>query len=145
MTAKTIISIAAVIVLTACSASEDQELREFLSRHDSHWTEIRCDIDTPGPDRPSGWKGGNKEGYYSGALMGNGLLGTNMYKATHAASRPICSLMSSSSAATENLSVSKCSLVRNWKTPGRSSNSTPLPERPHQSQDKGHQEFIAIP
>ena len=34
MTAKTIISIAAVIVLTACSASEDQELREFLSRHD---------------------------------------------------------------------------------------------------------------
>ena len=81
MTAKTIIPIAAVIVLTACSASEDQELREFLSRHDSHWTEIRCDIDTPGQDRPSGWKGGNKEGYYSGALMGNGLLGTNMYKA----------------------------------------------------------------
>ena len=84
MTAKTIISIAAVIALTACSASEDQKLREFLSRHDSHWTEIRCDIDTPGPDRPSGWKGGNKEGYYSGALMGNGLLGTNMYKAESA-------------------------------------------------------------
>ena len=69
------------IALSACSASEDRELREFLARHDSHWTEIKCDIDTPGPDRPSGWQGRNKEGYYSGSLMGNGLLGTNMYKA----------------------------------------------------------------
>ena len=68
MTAKTIIPIAAVIVLTACSASEDQELREFLSRHDSHWTEIRCDIDTPGQDRPSGWEGGNKDENTAGMI-----------------------------------------------------------------------------
>ena len=81
MTAKLIFPFIATMILAACSDTEDTELREFLARQDSHWTEIRCDIDTPGPGRPSGWKGANKEGYYSGSLMGNGLLGTNMYKA----------------------------------------------------------------
>ncbi len=71
----------AALALHACSASYDLELKDFLARQDSHWTELKSDIDTPGPDRPSGWQGANKEGYYSGALMGNGLLGTNLYKA----------------------------------------------------------------
>lgn len=81
MTAKFHILIVSLMALCACTASEERELREFLARQDSHWTELECDIDTPGPDRPEGWQGANKEGYYSGALMGNGLLGTNMYKA----------------------------------------------------------------
>lgn len=81
MTANRILIFVAAVALSACKSSENPELRTFLARQDSHWTEILCDIDTPGPDRPSGWKGANKEGYYSGALMGNGLLGTNMYKA----------------------------------------------------------------
>ena len=80
MEAKIIFPILTVMVLSACAASEDRELRDFLTRQDSHWTEIKCDVDTPGSGRPSGWQGGNKEGYYSGSLMGNGLLGTNMYK-----------------------------------------------------------------
>lgn len=74
-----IFSIAAA--LTACAGPDDTKIREFLARQDTHWTEIKNDVDSPGPDRPSNWQGANKEGYYSGALMGNGLLGTNLYKA----------------------------------------------------------------
>lgn len=81
MTARVAVLVTAVLALAACTASKDRETRDFLARHDSHWTEIKSDVDTPGPDRPSGWQGANKEGYYSGALMGNGLLGTNLYKA----------------------------------------------------------------
>ena len=66
----------------ACTQTNaDTELKAFLSGHDTHWTEIQSDFDTQSPDRPAGFRGGNKKGYYSGALMGNGLLGTNLYKA----------------------------------------------------------------
>lgn len=73
------ILVAAAAVL-ACSPSDNSFMKGFLSGQDTHWTEIKHDIDTPGPDRPDGFRGGNKQGYYSGALMGNGLIGTNLYK-----------------------------------------------------------------
>ncbi len=68
-------------LLVSCDSGKDSYLEEFLSKQNTHWTEIKNDVDTPGPDRPEGYKGLNKQGYYSGALMGNGLIGTNMYKA----------------------------------------------------------------
>ena len=71
----------AAAALTSCDSGKDSYLEEFLSKQNTHWTEIKNDVDTPGPDRPEGYKGLNKQGYYSGALMGNGLIGTNMYKA----------------------------------------------------------------
>lgn len=78
---KKIMTILAAAAMVACAPEKDSGMREFLSKHDTHWTEILNDVDTPGPDRPSNWKGANKRGYFSGAFMGNGLLGTNMYKA----------------------------------------------------------------
>ena len=71
----------AAAALTSCDSGNDSCLEEFLSKQNTHWTQIKYDVDTPGPDRPEGYKGLNKQGYYSGALMGNGLIGTNMYKA----------------------------------------------------------------
>ena len=68
-------------LLVSCDSGKDSYLEEFLSKQNTHWTEIKNDFDIPGPDRPEGYKGLNKQGYYSGALMGNGLIGTNMYKA----------------------------------------------------------------
>lgn len=65
MTARVAILVTAVLALVACTASEDRETRDFLAQQDSHWTEIKSDVDTPGPDRPSGWQGANKEGYRS--------------------------------------------------------------------------------
>ena len=79
---KPVLLMVSAVLICACSTSSyDRDMDEFLSRHDTHWTEIKSDIDTPGPDRPEGFRGGNKQGYYSGALMGNGLIGTDMYKA----------------------------------------------------------------
>ena len=68
------------IVAISCTSKTDSEIKDLVSRQGTHWTEIKHDIDTPGPDRPGGFRGGNKAGYYSGALMGNGLIGTNLYK-----------------------------------------------------------------
>jgi len=68
-------------VLSPCAANASRsELEDFIGAHDSHWDELKCDWDEDTPGRPSKWRGANKEGYYSGALMGNGLLGANMYK-----------------------------------------------------------------
>jgi len=70
--------------VVACSDNNyDPQMASYVNRHDMHWTSLECDFDADTPDRPSGWKGQNKKGYYSGALMGNGLLGTNLYKAEH--------------------------------------------------------------
>ena len=66
--------------LISCSPAQS-ELETFLATQGTHWDTIQCDIDTESPERPDSWRGGNKRGYYSGALMGNGLLGTNMYRA----------------------------------------------------------------
>ena len=78
---RAIIILALTATLASCSPANDAGLKEFLARQDSHWTELKNDVDTPGPDRPAKFRGGNKQGYYSGALMGNGLIGTNFYKA----------------------------------------------------------------
>lgn len=53
-------------------SAESIDWKGFLAQHDMVWTTLRADA------------GDNldvkKEGYYSGAIMGNGLLGTNLYK-----------------------------------------------------------------
>ena len=75
------ILIACALTASCAQSNADPELEAFLAKQDTHWTEIQADFDTQSPDRPNGFRGGNKKGYYSGALMGNGLIGTNMYKA----------------------------------------------------------------
>ncbi|MFZ4454606.1 MAG: Ig-like domain-containing protein [Bacteroidales bacterium] len=47
---------------------------KFLAQHDMYWTSILADSTTTTDTK--------KNGYYSGALMGNGLIGTNFYKLT---------------------------------------------------------------
>jgi len=60
--------------------SADPELAAFLSEQDMHWTALESDSDSYSPSRNI-WKSkANKKGYYSGALMGNGLLGTVLYR-----------------------------------------------------------------
>ena len=56
----------------ASTATIDWET--FLAQHDMYWTSLSAD--------PVGKSDDNnlKTGYYAGALMGNGLIGTNMYK-----------------------------------------------------------------
>ncbi len=46
----------------------------FLAQHDMHWDTLTSDPVEPVRDF------GQRRGYYTGALMGNGLLGLNMYK-----------------------------------------------------------------
>lgn len=48
---------------------------KFLSQHDMYWTSISAD-----PTAASYTHNNLTTGYYAGALMGNGLIGTNMYK-----------------------------------------------------------------
>lgn len=48
---------------------------KFLAQHDMYWTSISAD---PSSDKYT--HNNIKTGYYAGALMGNGLIGTNMYK-----------------------------------------------------------------
>ena len=71
----------AVAALAACTSSEDKELEAFLSKQDTHWTELQSDFDKPLPDRPGAYRGANKKGYYNSPLMGNGLLGSMFYRA----------------------------------------------------------------
>lgn len=47
----------------------------FLRQHDMYWTSISAD-----PTDAKYTHNNLKTGYYAGALMGNGLIGTNMYK-----------------------------------------------------------------
>ena len=67
---------------TACTSQstdacvENLNWEEFLSQHDMYWTKLTTDPTKPSPDNKL------KGGYYAGAIMGNGLLGTNMYKLT---------------------------------------------------------------
>ena len=60
--------------LTVESLSANVDWEKFLSHHDMYWSELTAD-----PVAPS-FDGGLKTGYYAGAIMGNGLLGTNLYK-----------------------------------------------------------------
>ena len=50
--------------------------KHFLAQHDMYWTSLSADPVGISSD------GGLRTGYYAGALMGNGLLGTNFYKLT---------------------------------------------------------------
>ena len=52
----------------------DVKWEKFLSQHDMYWTKLTTDPVEPKSD------GGQRGGYYAGAIMGNGLLGTNLYK-----------------------------------------------------------------
>ena len=47
---------------------------EFLGQHDMLWNKLTADPVEPSTD------GHLRTGYYAGAIMGNGLLGTNLYK-----------------------------------------------------------------
>ena len=51
----------------------DIDWDKFLAQHDMYWTSITADPSTHN-------HAGRKVGYYAGAIMGNGLLGTNLYK-----------------------------------------------------------------
>ena len=66
---------ATAALLVSCADAEDSAMAEFLSAHDMHWTSLQCDNDVKPSRGPE-----NKRGYYSGALMGNGLVGTDLYK-----------------------------------------------------------------
>ncbi|MCC8145387.1 MAG: hypothetical protein LIO93_02885, partial [Bacteroidales bacterium] len=57
----------------ATTAAIDWE--SFLSQHDMFWTSISGDLTAASYTQIN-----IKTGYYAGALMGNGLIGTNMYK-----------------------------------------------------------------
>lgn len=63
----------------SCSAHQDNlieniEWESFLGQHDMYWTHLTADPTEPKADFSQ------KGGYYAGAIMGNGLLGTNLYK-----------------------------------------------------------------
>ena len=53
---------------------DDIDWASFLAQHDMYWDHLSCDPVEPKRDF------GQRSGYYAGALMGNGLLGINMYK-----------------------------------------------------------------
>lgn len=59
---------------TAVVSTRSIDWESFLAQHDMMWTKITAD--------PTGshFHNGRTTGYYAGALMGNGLLGTNFYK-----------------------------------------------------------------
>ena len=68
-----ILGIAAVAVVLSCSPEGDR-----LSGYDLTWDRLTAD-----PVYPPGVKHNHahrNDGYYDGAIMGNGLLGTNFYK-----------------------------------------------------------------
>ena len=52
----------------------DMKWKEFMSQHDMYWTHLTADPTEPTVDGPL------YTGYYAGAIMGNGILGTNLYK-----------------------------------------------------------------
>ena len=54
--------------------TEQMDWAAFLSRHDMHWNKLTEDPAGRSAD------GQLRTGYYAGAIMGNGLLGTNFYK-----------------------------------------------------------------
>lgn len=73
---------ATLLPVPSFSAENNFDWKEFLGQYDMLWDN---DI-TADPVFPEGIFGkrhwGRTDGYYSGALMGNGLLGTNLYKLT---------------------------------------------------------------
>ena len=70
----------AIFSFSSCSQhmgntlSADVNWEKFLSHHDMYWSKLTTD-----PVKPS-FDYGLSTGYYAGAIMGNGLLGTNLYK-----------------------------------------------------------------
>ena len=62
--------------LTDDSLLAEVDWEQFLSQHDMYWNKLTADPVEPSTD------GNLRTGYYAGAIMGNGLLGTNLYKLT---------------------------------------------------------------
>ena len=56
------------------ATTEGVDWEAFLAQHDMYWTELTADPVEPANDAKL------RTGYYAGAIMGNGLLGTNLYK-----------------------------------------------------------------
>ena len=56
------------------ATTEGVDWETFLAQHDMYWTELTADPVEPVNDARL------RTGYYAGAIMGNGLLGTNLYK-----------------------------------------------------------------
>ncbi len=74
------VTLAAIVLPLPSLSAEDVDWSAFLRKYDMVWdNNITAD-----PVFPEGEPGrrhwGRSDGYYSGALMGNGLLGTNLYK-----------------------------------------------------------------
>jgi hypothetical protein len=57
------------------ASATDIDWKKFLAQHDMYWTELKVD-----PTTNQNYSKGNMPGYNGGAIMGNGLLGVNMYK-----------------------------------------------------------------
>ncbi len=72
--------LAACILSASSVAYADVKLDSLLCSCNLHWDSIKCDADDMTVGKKASWKGSDKEGYYSGALLGNGLLGANLYK-----------------------------------------------------------------
>lgn len=58
------------------ATTEQMDWETFLSQHDMRWNRLTADPIERSAD------GQLRTGYYAGAIMGNGLLGTNLYKLT---------------------------------------------------------------
>ena len=72
-----------IIGLSSCNYESSQkdlladlDWNAFMKQHDMHWTQLTADPVEISNDAHL------KTGYYAGAIMGNGLLGTNLYKLT---------------------------------------------------------------
>ncbi len=80
MNKKTILAVTATLLFSFCNITQAGKLQKkidwasFLAQHDMYWNQVSCDPEMPQRDF------GQRSGYYAGALMGNGLLGVNMYK-----------------------------------------------------------------
>ena len=68
-----------LILTCSCTKKQDELLADinwefFLNQHDMYWTTLTADPVEPTNDARL------RTGYYAGAIMGNGLIGTNFYK-----------------------------------------------------------------
>ena len=71
--------VATSFLVCSCTTKQENLLaemnwEEFLKQHDMYWTTLTADPVEPANDARL------RTGYYAGAIMGNGLLGTNFYK-----------------------------------------------------------------
>lgn len=60
--------------IPAKATTDDFDWEKFLAQHDMYWTSLTADPTNVSTDNNL------KTGYYAGAIMGNGLIGINLYK-----------------------------------------------------------------